>query len=393
MDKPAWRAALPLIAVAALAATWRAWHRGHRPAAHAPPIVPNNRSRSIIQHASDAIITTSDTQTILLANPSAAAMFGTTVEAMEGAPLAHYIPGRQLAVDTLAAPLPAAVAGINLQPRGRRATDYAGTGLKASGERFPLEGSISSLAEDGQRIHTIILRDITERHEVQEKLEQSYAQLREMSAALQTIREEERTHIARELHDDLGQLLATLRVDLSLLLQQPVATPVATRLMQGMDHLLMSAISSLRRIASNLRPRALDEGGLYFALQSLRQDFIERHGIECELNAEEAELALDDHYSTAIYRIVQESLTNIARHAQAQHVSLTLYKLDSELLIAISDDGLGIAPADLDKSQSFGLLGMRERVWALHGDIVIAPGDDGGTRIDIVLPLPKPAAP
>jgi len=122
--------------------------------------------------------------------------------------------------------------------------------------------------------------------------------------ALENIREEERAHIARELHDDLGQLLATLRVDMSLLMQQPVAAGPARELVAGMDQRLLSAITSLRRIASNLRPHALDEGGLYFALQSLRNDFVERHAIACELDARENELVLNDRYSTAIYRIV-----------------------------------------------------------------------------------------
>lgn len=205
--------------------------------------------------------------------------------------------------------------------------------------------------------------------------------------ALENIREEERAHIARELHDDLGQLLATLRGDMTLLRQQPGASTAAAELMTGMDQRLLSAITSLRRIASNLRPHALDEGGLYFALQSLRNDFTERHGIACELTARESELVLNDRYSTAIFRIVQESLTNIARHARARHVRISLHRHASLLHIAIEDDGRGIAQADMEKPSSFGLLGMRERVWAIRGDIVIT-GSPKGTRIEIHLPLP-----
>jgi signal transduction histidine kinase len=225
----------------------------------------------------------------------------------------------------------------------------------------------------------------------QEQLEQSYAQLRELSAALQTIREEERKHIARELHDDLGQLLATLRGDLALLQRYNGNNAAAQQLQIGMDELLMSAISSLRRIAGNLRPRALDEGGLYFALESLRQGFVERHGIDCLLDATEEDLILDDNYSTAIFRIVQEALTNIARHADARKVMLSLYRQDATLHVTIHDDGRGIAEQDMDKASSFGLIGMRERVWALHGDIAIV--SDGGTRIMIRLPLPPPELP
>ncbi|AVR96043.1 sensor histidine kinase [Pseudoduganella armeniaca] len=206
--------------------------------------------------------------------------------------------------------------------------------------------------------------------------------------ALENIREEERAYIARELHDDLGQLLATLRVDMSLLLQQPAANPAMRELMTGMDERLLSAITSLRRIASNLRPRALDEGGLYFALQSLRHDFEQRHGIACKLEARECELVLNDRTSTAIYRIVQESLTNIARHADASHVRIALRRACGMLHVTIDDDGRGIAQSDMEKPASFGLLGMRERVWAIRGDIAIT-GSPRGTRIAIHLPLPE----
>nr|WP_315260146.1 sensor histidine kinase [uncultured Duganella sp.] len=223
---------------------------------------------------------------------------------------------------------------------------------------------------------------------VQEQLEQSYSQLRELSAAVQTVREEERKHIARELHDDLGQLLATLRGDLAVLQRHSHDSAAARKLQRSMDELLMTAIASLRRIAGNLRPRALDEGGLYFALESLRQGFVERNNIACTLDASEEDLILDDIYSTAIFRIVQEALTNIVRHARAGKVVLSLYRHEATLHVTIHDDGRGIAEKDMDKASSFGLIGMRERVWALHGDIAIV--SDGGTRIMIRLPLPPP---
>lgn len=347
-----------------------------------------NRSHDIILSASDAIISTDEAQNILQANPAAAAMFGTTVAAMQGMALEKFIPRDLRAMNEQQTAGHFGDTGISLRMMGRRATDYSVTGLKANGQLFPLEGSISSLVADDKSIYTIILRDVTERKQVQVQLEQSYSQLRQLSAALQTIREEERTHIARELHDDLGQLLATLRMDLTMLQQQPDAAPASRPTLQSMDALLVSAITSLRRIASNLRPRALDEGGLYFALQSLRQEFVQRHHILFDLLADEADLALDDAYSTAIFRIVQEALTNITRHAQANHVTVALHRIDSHLAISIQDDGRGIEEGDLDKNASFGLLGMRERVWALHGDISIASGDGEGARIDITLPLP-----
>lgn len=339
----------------------------------------------IIAHAAEAIISTNNSNTVLRANPSAAAMFATTVDAMQGAPLARFL-----------SPVPVANGGPppwfgDGGRVGRRATDYAICGIRADGSSFPIEGSASTVIEHGVPVHTIILRDVSDRQEVHEKLARSHTQLRQLSSALQTIREEERAHIARELHDDLGQLLATLRMDLALLRAgnhgRAPATDKHTRLIDGMEQNLLTAITSLRRIASNLRPRALDEGGLFFALQGLRDEFVERYGIACTLYADEAELRLGDTASTAIFRIVQEALTNIARHAGAANVTITLYRIDSQVLLTVRDDGCGIQPGDLDKAASLGLVGMRERVLALNGGITISADEPDGTRIDIVLPL------
>ena len=340
----------------------------------------------IIHHASEAIISTNDANTIVMANPSAAAMFGTSIDDMQGSALRRFLTPEPVTGDGAAAYFG------DTGRVGRRATDCAVSGIRANGETFPLEGSVSTMQDNGAAIHTIILRDVSGRHQVQEKLTRSHAQLRQLSAALQTIREEERTHIARELHDDLGQLLAALRMDLALL-QQNKACLDSARLMQGMQQNLLTAINSLRRIATNLRPRSLDEGGLYFALQGLRDDFIQRYGIACLLYADEGELVLDDSASTAVYRIVQEALTNIARHAGASSVTITLFRINGEVLLTVRDDGCGIAAEDMEKVQSLGLVGMRERVWAMNGSITINSDEPPGTRIDIVLPLPRRAAP
>ena len=342
---------------------------------------PARHSRRIVHNANEAIIAADERSCIVLANPAAAAMFGVTARQMEGRSLADFIqaPGAGDAAPT---------EYFHADGRaGRRATDYAGTGLRANGDAFAIEGSIVDSLQDGRTVYTIVLRDVSERQRVQRKLARSHDQLRQLSSALQTIREEERTHIARELHDDLGQLLASLRMDLTLLREVCGAAPSSARLIDGMDGNLLTAITSLRRIATNLRPRALDEGGLFFALQGLRDDFVQRHGFACTLLADEAELRLDDKASTAIFRIVQEALTNIARHAQASLVTLTLYRVNGELLITIRDDGRGIREEDMEKAESLGLVGMRERVWGLKGEITISAEEPPGTRIDIVVPL------
>ncbi|KFI08662.1 histidine kinase [Massilia sp. BSC265] len=338
--------------------------------------------RRIVHSASDAILSIDEEAVILFANPAAAQMFASSVGAMQGSSLARFIqpPGRN-------AHSPYDYFPTGGGRAGRRATDYAVTGIRANGQLFPIEGSISTVEHDGHEVCTVILRDVSERHLVQQKLARSHDQLRQLSSALQTIREEERTHIARELHDDLGQLLASLRMDLTLLQGNNQLPEPSQRLIEGMESNLLMAIASLRRIATNLRPRALDEGGLYFALQGLREEFMERHGIACTLLAEEAELRLDDTASTAVFRIVQEALTNIARHAGATQVVLNLDRTDDELLLNIRDDGRGIRAEDMEKKASLGLVGMRERVWAMHGEITISSEGMSGTTIEIVLPL------
>ena len=351
-----------------------------------PDTVP--ASRQNVNHVSEAIISADQSNTIVMANPAAAALFGTTVDQMVGSPLGRYIEGPAdipvQAPDDAREPVDFFRPGSGRA--GRRATDYAVTGVRDNGERFPIEGSISR-ANPGAPFYTVVMRDVSERSRVQDKLSRSHDQLCQLSGALQTIREEERTHIARELHDDLGQLLASLRMDLTLL-QQADGTPRdSLRLMRGMEDNLLTAITSLRRIATNLRPRALDEGGLYFALQGLRDDFVERYAIPTTLLADEAELRLDDAASTATFRIVQEALTNIARHAEATRVTMNLFRLNGDLLITIRDDGRGIRPEDMEKAESLGLIGMRERVWAMKGEITISADEPQGTRIDIVLPL------
>lgn len=213
---------------------------------------------------------------------------------------------------------------------------------------------------------------------------------RSSDSALAEIREDERIHISRELHDDLGQLLATLRVELALLRQLPHYPPPAQERLAGMDALLLQAIGSLRRIAGNLRPRELDEGGLYLALDALRREFVKRHKIGCRFDAHPEALVLDERYSTAIYRLVQESLTNIARHADASSAHIQLQRSGAELRIDISDNGRGIAAGATARAGALGLLGMRERVAALRGSITVdgMNGAAGGTRIAIRIPLP-----
>lgn len=344
------------------------------------------RLSRMIDTAIDGIVTIDEQQNIVLANPAAAAMFGFTVEALLGTSLNNVIPMRHRHAHG-AHVREFGETGATRRKMGANHEDFYVTGLRANGEEFPIEAAISSQLENGRRYYTVIFRDITERKVAKERMALYHNQLSQLSTELQSIREEERKHIARELHDDLGQLLAALRMDLSLLQRDSVLTGKTQQTLNSMDQLILTAITTLRRIATDLRPRALDEGGLYFALQTLQKDFSSRHGIDCELLADEQQLTLDDARSTAIFRIVQESLTNVVRHAMASEVQITFERTADYLRFTISDNGQGIDEEDMQKSRSFGLVGMRERVKAMHGEFKVNSYSGDGTCLEFRLPL------
>ncbi|MBI3730939.1 MAG: PAS domain S-box protein [Burkholderiales bacterium] len=348
--------------------------------------IERERLSRMIDTAIDGIITIDDSQSIILVNPAAAATFGYEVQDLLGASLNAVLPERHRKVHGKHVQQ-FGETGETRRKMGGNFEDFYVTGVKANGEEFPIEASISSQIENGKRFYTVIFRDITERKVAKEKMALYHDELTQLSAALQSIREEERKHIARELHDDLGQLLAALRMDLSLLQRDSVLTGKTQQTLNSMDQLLLTSITTLRRIATDLRPRALDEGGLYFALQTLQKEFSHRHGIVCDLEANEEQLALDDARSTAIFRIIQESLTNVVRHADATEVQIAFERSPTTLSFSVTDNGKGIEADEMRKSRSFGLVGMRERVKAMHGEFQVASQPGEGTRLKINLPL------
>jgi PAS domain S-box-containing protein len=348
--------------------------------------IHKERLTGVIETAMDGILTINDQHEIILANPAAANIFGYAVNDLMGASIDIVIPMRHRHVHS-AHVNQFGERGKTKRKMGGSFDDYYVTGLHANGSEFPIEASISSLIENDKRFFTVIFRDISERKAAKEKMAQYHSELTQLSSALQSIREEERKHIARELHDDLGQLLAALRMDLSLLQRDQTMTEKSRLTVSSIDQLLLTSITTLRRIATDLRPRALDEGGLFFALQTLQKEFSQRHGVHCDLIADEEQLILDDERSTAIFRIIQESLTNVARHAKANHVDIHFDRTHDALTFAIQDDGRGIEEGAMNKTRSFGLVGMRERVKAMRGEFQVHSEVGKGTQIQICIPL------
>jgi PAS domain S-box-containing protein len=349
-------------------------------------MIHKRRLVGVIETAMDGILTIDEQHIIILVNPAAASIFGYTVDQLLGAAIDIVIPMRHRHVHNTHVNQ-FGERGTTRRKMGSNFDDYYVTGLHANGSEFPIEASISSLIENEKKFYTVIFRDISERKIAKEKMAQYHAELSQLSSALQSIREEERKHIARELHDDLGQLLAALRMDLSLLQRDQNLADKSRLTLNSMDQLLLTSITTLRRIATDLRPRALDEGGLFFALQTLQKEFSQRHGVHCELIADEEQLILDDEHSTAIFRIIQESLTNVARHAKANHVAIHFERDKHSLSFSIQDDGRGIEEGAMNKTRSFGLVGMRERIKAMKGEFRVQSEVGKGTKIEINLPL------
>ncbi|WP_406867088.1 PAS domain S-box protein [Paraburkholderia fungorum] len=267
-----------------------------------------------------------------------------------------------------------------------RAEDQ-GWRVRRDGTRFWADVTITAVHDSSGTLlgFAKVTRDMTERMRLAE-LEHAI----ELSAQMQLTREDEQRRIARELHDDLGQQLTALKMGVAALHQRLVATggdpdgSAATHDLQGQ---IDSAMASLRRIASNLRPPMLDDLGLVAALEWLVDDFTHRFGVSAALHVHIDDTDITPFAATAIYRIVQEALTNVARHAQASEVVVEIASELGTCTMHVGDNGRGAALDDAGKRGSFGLVGMRERVRQLRGTLTIdsTPGD--GFRITARIPL------
>jgi signal transduction histidine kinase len=205
---------------------------------------------------------------------------------------------------------------------------------------------------------------------------------------LLTIREEERMLMAREIHDELGQNLTALKMDLSWLKSRiPGAHGDLKEKAGTMDRLLDSTIETVKRLSAELRPGALDVLGLQAAVEWQAEEFEKRTGIACELSLEQADPGLDDRMSTALFRIFQEALTNVARHAGATRVRARIRKRNGSLELVVEDNGRGIGDDEIQSPASLGLLGMRERALSMGGEVAIKGKGGAGTKVKVRIPL------
>lgn len=233
-------------------------------------------------------------------------------------------------------------------------------------------------------------RDVTIRKQAEEELKNSREQLRNLSAHLQSVREKERMYIAREIHDELGQTLTALKMDLVWLKNRLPGDQVPLNdKMRSMVELVDKTGETVQRISAELRPGLLDDLGLAAAIEWQTEEFQKRTGIPCEVSLDPEDFIANQDISTAIFRIFQETLTNIVRHADASSVNVMLHEKDDEITLEVSDNGRGITEEQVSHSQSFGIIGIRERVNLLRGSVAISGNPNKGTTVTVRIPYDK----
>lgn len=335
------------------------------------------RFRSCFENSLDGMILATTRGNVLAANPAACAFLGRSVSELKQV-------GRAGIMDT-----------ENPHHQELLAL-HARTGkfkgelqfLKQDGTPFPVEVS-SSIFTNSAGIEKSIttFRDITEKQTAQKELRRSYDRLRMLAAHIQRVREEERTIIAREIHDELGQVLATVQMGVSLLVEEYSDHRHLTEKISGFERMLEGAIKSVQRISSELRPMMLDTLGLGEAIEWQAKEFQKNTGIICNTSI----LLENDQFhrdvSTAMFRIFQETLTNVIRHSEADQVDVLLEERKDRLVLVVRDNGKGISRDQLKHADSLGIMGIRERAYALGGRAKIFGTPGKGTTIIAHIPV------
>lgn len=269
--------------------------------------------------------------------------------------------------------------------------------VRADGSVRIGEVTAAPIDEHGEASILAVVRDVTDLRQTRSALAQSHADLQRLFTAQDKVQEDERSRIARELHDDLQQPLAAIRINARAIVDRVMGDPSsAVPLLAEIDRLASSAVESTRRIVNDLRPQMLEDLGLASALEMLARQFSQRSGIACSFVAQgELDDALLDSPTTAtcLYRVAQEALNNVVKHSRSSTSTVRLARAaDGRLALRISDNGVGMGAADRHKSQSFGLLGMQERVRAVGGLLRIDSQAGVGTSVEVLVPARVPRA-
>lgn len=233
-----------------------------------------------------------------------------------------------------------------------------------------------------------IIRDLSDRIWAERKLEESYQQLRELNGYLENVREEERSHIAREIHDELGQQLTVLKMDISWLKKKLAgADEAVVERLNGLLEMINNTVRSVRRISSELRPSMLDDLGLPAAIEWHAQEFMNRSGITIQTDIDNRDIKLETKTAITLFRVFQESLTNVARHAEAALAKVKLAQEGERLILTVEDNGKGFLPESIKTKRTLGILGMKERIAIIKGSYDIKSSPEKGTIVRVSVPL------
>jgi len=248
-------------------------------------------------------------------------------------------------------------------------------------------GELGQLSQTFDEMAAALEQRQAERQRTEMELTRSQELFRSLSTHLQEVREEERTRIARKIHDDLGQAMTALKIDLSWLDKKlPDDQDLIREKLRSMASLINESIETVHNVSEDLRPGILDDFGLSAAIEWQAEEFQKRTGVECRTNLPPDEIELSREHSTNLFRIVQESLTNVIRHASATKVQINFKEEDGILLLEVVDNGRGISGSAISNPKSFGLIGIKERVHSLGGEVDFAGIANEGTRVTVKLP-------
>jgi PAS domain S-box-containing protein len=335
--------------------------------------------RLFFENSMDAILLTNAKGQIFSANKAATEIFNMTEEEICSG-------GRSAILDETDPNWPKFFAARNKHGKAQGELRH----FRKDGSTFLAETTsvIFKTASGDEQTNTII-RDITERKRAEEELNESYQQIRRLTAYLQKVREEERARIARDIHDDLGQQLTVMKMDIAWMKKKIKNGDHDSALakMDEMQTILDGTVFSVRRIATDLRPSLLDDIGLIAAMEWEAEVFAKRTGIKVNFSKTDLPVAVPEEYITGLFRILQESLTNIARHAAANQVDIHLKNQSNEFILYIEDDGSGFDMSTIATKKTLGLLGIKERSAMMQGIFTINSQPGKGTKLEVRVPL------